>query len=215
MARVYQYYICLNYNFKDKLCSLFYSHSTPATATFILEGACDDWDCDKCYARCPCVFLLFPLFPSILRTNFPHFISLLVDLLFILPLVSISLQSILISFLPSFLISYSLSLFYPSSLHTFPSPLHPSQYVPTLAVYQASTLSSALRLMLRRCHPSPQCHHSAFKIQSFSETAVVHHLSSPPFWRWRRGTVGMAHWRPCLDIKQFGHLKHFNSDLFW
>lgn len=123
------------------------------------------------------------------------------------PLVS---PCILSTSYPSFLISYFLPVYLLSisclslsvSLHTFLSPLPPPSNMsppilpPSLAVYQASTLSSALWVMLCRRHRSLQCHHSAFKIQSFSETAVAHHLSSPPFWLWLRSTIGMTYWRP-------------------
>ena len=72
----------------------------------------------------------------------------------------------------------------------------PTNPHPSRAVYQMSAPSPALRRMLCRRHLSPQCHHSAFKIQSFSETAVKHHFSSPPFWLWPRGSVGLAYRRP-------------------
>lgn len=194
MAWVHQYYICLNCNFKDKLCSLFLlpfhcSHSYIHT-----------WDWDKCYARCLYVSLLLAPFLCILWTNFPHFISFFCWLLlrsffhqtlFIHQFRPASPQSVVFSFLPYlFIISYFLPFYLLSISRLSPTPR------PSLAVYKASTLSSALWLMLYRSHPSPQCHHSAFKIQSFSETAVVHHLSSPPFWPWLRGTIGVASWRP-------------------
>lgn len=105
----------------------------------------------------------------------------------------------LASFFPAFTLPPFLPSIHPSSLClcTFLYTLHPTpQNVLGLAVYQASTLSSPLWLMLFQCNLSAQCHHSAFKIQSFSETAVVSHLSSPPFWLWLRGTIGSAHWCP-------------------
>lgn len=233
MAWVYQYYICLNCNFKDKLCSLFLlpfhpSHSYTHTRVRL-------WRLGLWQMLCPMpiCFLSLSLFPAIAQTHFPCIISFLCCpysyfFFYHHPLFS-STKFSLYSFHFSLLLSFFLYCFYISFFSTcYPSPVSPSLFLyslhsppslpalslltSSLAVYQASTLSSARWLMLCRLHPSPRCHHSAFKIQSFSETAVLHHLSS-------LALTERHHWHgllmPCLDIKQFGHLKHFNSDVFW
>lgn len=193
MAWVHQYYICLNCNFKDKLCSL-----------FLLPFHCSHSYIHRVRLRqmlCSvpvCVLTLNSLSFHPNQFSSLYFFLLLTSPSFFLwsnslhPPVSACIpQSVLFAFLPYlFIISYFLPFYLLSISCLSPTPQ------PGLAVYKASTLSSALWLMLYRSHPSPQCHHSAFKIQSFSETAVVHHLSSPPFWLWLRGTIGMASWRP-------------------
>lgn len=142
---------------------------------------------------------------SFLCTNFPYLISFFCWPFLssnslhplVSPCISIFPHVLISYFLPFYLLSISHLYFPPQRLVSFTAPtICPPLLTPSRAVCQASTLSSALWLMLCRRHPSPQCHHSAFKIQSFSETAVVHHLSSPPCWLWLRGTIGMAYSRP-------------------
>lgn len=107
--------------------------------------------------------IVSPSIPSI----FPHFLA------------AFSTDFIFPSFLPSIHLHVYSPPHLPPPHNMFPAP-HPSP-----DVYQASTLSSASWLMLYRHHPSLRCHNSAIKIQSFSEIALVHHLS---FWLWLRDT---------------------------
>lgn len=114
---------------------------------------------------------------------FSHFIKLCPS-----TIVSPSIPSIFPHFLAAFSPDFIFPSFLPSiHLHVYSPPHLPPPticsllLIPSLDVYQASTLSSAPWLMLYRHHPSLQCHNSAFKIQSFSEIALVHHLS---FWLW-------------------------------
>lgn len=211
MAWVHQYYICLNCNFKDKLCSLFLlpfhlSHSYIHTRVRLWQMLC-------LVPICVLTLYSLSLYPpnQFSLTSFLSSagLSLFFSLAKLSSSASFSLYPFNLSLFLCFLLSWfhisCLSTFYPSPistyLHTFPLSFAPPHNMsptphPSLAVYQASTLSSAVWLMLCRRHLSPQCHHSPCKIQSFSETALVHHLSSPPFWLWLRGTIGMACWRP-------------------